>query len=114
VPSRIHALTADVFKALAHPLRLALLEFLNENERCVCEIVGTLGLRQPTVSKHLAILHTQGLISRRRDGSRVVYQLAPGAADLLAAGLAFTRDRRQAEARSLLSAVTLPEEPGEP
>ncbi len=102
----IHVLASEVFKAMAHPLRLAILDFLGKDERCVCEIVAALGLRQPTASKHLAMLHARGLISRRREGSRVLYRLTPGADNLLAAGVAFARDSGQAEARSLLRAVS--------
>ncbi len=100
--NRVDAVAADLFKALAHPLRLAVIRFLGDEERCVCEIVEALGLRQPTASKHLAILHAQGLIHRRREGSRVLYQVAPGAASILASGVEFANRRRRAEAALLL------------
>ncbi|MCL6450722.1 MAG: metalloregulator ArsR/SmtB family transcription factor [Acetobacteraceae bacterium] len=45
-------------------------------ERCVCEIIPAVGVDQSTVSKHLAILRGQGILSARREGRRVLYSLA--------------------------------------
>jgi len=88
------AVAANVFKALGHPLRVRLVKMLTE-ERCVCELVPELGQTQPTVSKHLAILHREGLVLRRKDGLRVLYQLAPGTAELVAQAEAFVATRRR-------------------
>lgn len=82
---KLLGLQADLFRALGHPTRLRILELLAQGERCVCEMLPALGLEQPNVSQHLAILRQAGLISSRRDGPRVVYQLVnPGVGDLLA------------------------------
>ena len=92
------ALTAEVFKALAHPLRVSILTFLGGDEHCVCEVVSALSLQQPTASKHLAILHAGGLIERRRDGARVLYRVRPGVLELLNRAHELAVERRQAEA----------------
>lgn len=105
---RIHSLAAEVFKALGHPLRVTILDFLGDSERCVCEIVEALDLPQPTVSKHLAMLNAQGLISRRRDGARVLYRRSPEAAALLAGGRRFVTDRLEAEIAFLADSGRLP------
>jgi DNA-binding transcriptional ArsR family regulator len=64
---------ADIFKALAHPTRLKILQLLQNGERCVCEIVPQIGLEQPNVSRHLAILRKEGILSSRKDGLKVIY-----------------------------------------
>ena len=63
----IHELEA-VFKALADRTRLRILALLGNNEVCVCHIHDSLGLPQPTVSRHLAYLKRSGLVAVRRDG----------------------------------------------
>ena len=66
---------AKIFKALADPLRLQILDILREGETCVCEIVPALGVSQPLVSRHLRILKTRGLIKSRKDGTRRLYSV---------------------------------------
>ncbi len=67
---------AQVVKALAHPLRLAIIDLLSaDEERCVCELVEALDYDQPSLSKHLAILKNAGVVTSRRDGTKVLYQL---------------------------------------
>ncbi len=65
---------ADIAKALAHPARIAILEFLARKNVCVCgDIVDELPLSQATVSQHLAELKRVGLISGEIEGPRVCY-----------------------------------------
>jgi ArsR family transcriptional regulator len=66
----------NVFKALADKTRLRILALLGKNEVCVCHIHDTLGLPQPTVSRHLAYLRRSGLVAARRDGVWMHYQLS--------------------------------------
>jgi ArsR family transcriptional regulator len=68
----------EVFKALADKTRLRILALLGNNEVCVCHIHDTLGLPQPTVSRHLAYLRKSGLVHARRDGVWMHYQLSAG------------------------------------
>jgi len=67
---------ATLFKALAHPKRLAILETLRDAERCVCEIEEALGLRQAYVSQQLTVLRETGLVCYRKDGWNVYYRIA--------------------------------------
>jgi DNA-binding transcriptional ArsR family regulator len=67
---------ADFFKALAHPTRIQILEFLRTGEKCVCEITPTLGKEQPNISRHLAILKKEGLVQSRKDGLKVIYRIS--------------------------------------
>ena len=66
---------ARIFKALADPVRLEILEFLRDGEKCVCEIVPHVGVLQPLVSRHLAILKRCGLVKHRKDGNRRFYSI---------------------------------------
>ena len=65
---------ADLAKALAHPARVAILEFLSKQDACVCgDIVDQIPLSQSTVSQHLAELKRVGLIKGEIEGARVCY-----------------------------------------
>lgn len=66
---------ADTFKALGHPARLFMMQTLAEGERCVCELQEMVGLDVSTVSKHLALLRSSGLVVDRREGTKVFYRL---------------------------------------
>ena len=68
------ATTSDAFNAVAEPRRRDILAYLASRERPVGEIVTALGLAQPSVSKHLRVLHEVGLVTVRRDGRQVLYR----------------------------------------
>ena len=73
------ATTSDPFNAIAEPRRRQILDYLAFEERSVGDIVGKLGLEQPSVSKHLRVLRETGLVRERRDGRRVLYRTNAGA-----------------------------------
>ena len=65
-----------VFKALAHPTRLAIVEMLAiGGPKCVCEIVEKMPFDQSTISKHLGILRAAGIASATKHGLNVSYEL---------------------------------------
>ena len=64
-----------IFKALCDETRLKIVEFLLNGEKCVCEIVPFTKRTQPTVSIHLAILESLGILESRREGKKVYYRL---------------------------------------
>ncbi|MEM3359588.1 MAG: metalloregulator ArsR/SmtB family transcription factor [Candidatus Bathyarchaeia archaeon] len=66
---------AKMFKALSDPVRLEILEYLRSGEKCVCEIVPHVGISQPVVSRHLAILKRCGLVKDRQKGNRRLYSV---------------------------------------
>ena len=66
---------AEIFKALSHPVRIAILNLLRAGERCVCEFVPALEIEQPNVSRHLAVLKREGIISSHKDGLKVIYKV---------------------------------------
>ncbi len=80
----LYHLEADAFNALAHPIRLEILELLREGERCVCHIQAMLDLRQAYISQHLNVLRRAGLVGNRKEGVRVYYQVTdPALFDLI-------------------------------
>lgn len=67
-----------VFKALGHPARLAMVDQLAAGERCVCELMElpTLSrLSGPTISQHLLVLKTAGIIADEKRGKKIFYRL---------------------------------------
>ena len=66
---------ATVFHALSDPIRMEIVSFLRDGEKCVCEIVPHLNLIQPLVSRHLRILKEAGLIRCRKDGTKRLYSI---------------------------------------
>ncbi|GAB2474397.1 ArsR/SmtB family transcription factor [Jatrophihabitans fulvus] len=67
----------DVFAAVADPTRRRLLEALRDGEHTVGRLVETLGIGQPTVSKHLRVLREARLVSSRVDAQRRRYRIEP-------------------------------------
>jgi DNA-binding transcriptional ArsR family regulator len=68
------ATTSDAFNAVAEPRRREILSYLALKERPVGDIVKSLRLEQPSVSKHLRVLKDVGLVHVRRDGRRALYR----------------------------------------
>jgi ArsR family transcriptional regulator len=66
---------ANVLKALAHPIRVLLVEALRERDLCVCELNRVAAVDQSAISRHLAHLRKAGIVSDRREGMRVMYHL---------------------------------------
>jgi DNA-binding transcriptional ArsR family regulator len=68
------ATTTDAFNAIAEPRRREILVFLAPHEQPVGAIVASLGLNQPSVSKHLRVLHDVGLVRMRCQGRQKFYR----------------------------------------
>lgn len=65
---------ATLIKALAHPARVAIIEFLLKHNSCICgDIVNELPLAQPTISQHLKELKTAGIIKGNIEGNAICY-----------------------------------------
>ena len=62
----------DVFKALADPTRLKILECIKNGEKCICKIIPYTGKSQPCVSQHLKVMKHAGIIDERKDGTRIM------------------------------------------
>jgi ArsR family transcriptional regulator len=72
---RRYALQAEMFKALAHPMRIQLLEKLKEQPWCVCQLADVVGIDKSVASKHLSQLKQAGLIEDEKRGTLVEYRL---------------------------------------
>jgi len=66
---------ADLYRALNHPVRLAILEILRGGEECVCHMEAVLGYRQAYISQQLMVLRDAGLLQDRREGWNVYYRV---------------------------------------
>lgn len=66
---------AQVIKSLAHPTRLFVVDELSRGERCVCELQEMIGADMSTVSKHLSVLKSAGVITDEKRGNQVFYSL---------------------------------------
>jgi len=62
----------DVFKALADPTRLKILECVENGEKCICKIIPYTGKSQPCVSQHLKVMEHAGIIDERKDGTKIM------------------------------------------
>jgi DNA-binding transcriptional ArsR family regulator len=103
-PSReLQTLKAEFFRALAHPVRIRLLEVLSRKGKQNVQALQTeLGIDQPIVSQQLARLRASGIVTSRKEGTTVVYALAdPLLANLLNDAKEIL-DRRLIGARTLL------------
>jgi DNA-binding transcriptional ArsR family regulator len=99
---------AEVFKAVAHPVRATILELLSQGELSIPEVCERTGVKPSHLSRHLAQMRAQQLIDCTRAGGRLVYRLAyPEAAELLAAARSVLHARTTAALNSL---GPLPEE----
>ncbi len=64
------------FRVIGEPTRIRILDRLREGEATVQELTATLGTTQQNISKHLAVLHSAGIVSRRREGNHAFYAIA--------------------------------------
>lgn len=75
-PTGLQAFKADFFRALAHPIRIRILETLGEGDRSVQELQAALDLDQPVVSQQLAVLRAKNIVTTRKVGTTVRYTLS--------------------------------------
>ena len=69
-------LKSTVFHALSDPVRLEIIDFLRDGEKCVCEVIPHLNLIQPVVSRHLKILKCSGIVKDRKEGNKRLYSIS--------------------------------------
>ena len=66
---------AEIAKAIAHPLRTAIIDFLREGEQCVCDIANYVGSERSNISRHLSVMVKAGVLEYRKEGLKVIYRL---------------------------------------
>ena len=75
LPDPLVELVAQRFRLIGEPMRIRLLDRLRDGESSVGELADALGSSQQNVSKHLGVLHQAGIVGRRKEGNRVVYEI---------------------------------------
>jgi ArsR family transcriptional regulator len=75
MPDSLRRFKAEVFQALAHPTRIAILEELREGELAAGTIIERLGMEQANVSQHLAVLRSKQIVVNRKAGNQVFYSV---------------------------------------
>ena len=96
-------------KALAHPVRLQIVDLLRRHDLCVCQMERALGRRQAYISQHLMVLREAGLVEARKDGLLVYYHLTDHlTAELLSAALGPTESSDENRPSTNLETQRLP------
>jgi DNA-binding transcriptional ArsR family regulator len=96
---------AEIAKAVAHPLRIAVIDFLKNGEQCVCDIARQVGSERSNASRHLAVMVKAGVLGSRKEGLKVFYTLrTPCLAEFLTCVTQVIRDQAK-ENQELLAAL---------
>jgi DNA-binding transcriptional ArsR family regulator len=66
---------AQIAKSIAHPLRIAIVDFLKDGEKCVCDIAEHIGSERSNVSRHLSVMTGAGVLEYHKEGLKVIYKL---------------------------------------
>ena len=72
---RLYEKQAEIAKAIAHPLRIAIVDFLKDGEQCVCDIAEHIDSERSNVSRHLSVMVNAGVLVYRKEGLKVIYKL---------------------------------------
>ena len=103
---RILEMKSEIIQAAAHPIRLAIIEYLEGGEQCVCDIVSHVDAQRSNVSRHLALMLKAGVLECRKEGLKIFYQLkTPCILKFLSCVDQVLRERIQGDA-ALLNHVT--------
>lgn len=98
-------LQAEILRALAHPIRLAILELLRPGEVCVCDIATSIGAERSNVSRHLAVMSRAGVLQTRKEGLKVFYSLrTPCLLEMIACATRAVEHDLEARSRALAGA----------
>ena len=66
---------AEIVKSIAHPLRIAIVDFLKDGDQCVCDIAEHVNSERSNVSRHLSVMVHSGVLGYRKEGLKVIYRL---------------------------------------
>jgi ArsR family transcriptional regulator len=75
VSQELRQFKAEIFQALGHPTRIAIVEALRDEEKSAGQLIEQLGLEQANASQHLAVLRSKQIVVSRKDGNQVFYSL---------------------------------------
>lgn len=72
---RLYEMKAEIIQAAAHPIRIAIIEYLGKGEQCVCDIVEHVDAQRSNVSRHLTLMLKAGVLECRKEGLKVFYRI---------------------------------------
>ncbi len=72
---KLYELKSEIIQAAAHPIRLAVIDYLSHGEQCVCDISEHVESQRSNVSRHLALMLKAGIVECRKDGLKMIYSL---------------------------------------
>ena len=75
MPDSLRRFKAEIFQALAHPTRIAIIELLESGELSAGELIAKLGMEQANISQHLGVLRAKHLVVNRKVGNQVFYSV---------------------------------------
>jgi len=100
-----YEMQARVIGALAHPIRVAIVDLLKDGEVCVCEIAERIGVERSNTSRHLSVMLKAGVLKTRKDGLQVYYSLrSPCVLNFLACATRAIEQNLKAQSRAMASA----------
>jgi DNA-binding transcriptional ArsR family regulator len=110
MPESLRQFKAEIFQALAHPTRIAILELLSKGELAAGALIEKLGMEQANVSQHLAVLRSKQIVVNRKAGNQVFYSVRD---PIILDVLALMRVYFQKQLRESLGMLNEMEEPAE-
>jgi DNA-binding transcriptional ArsR family regulator len=100
-----YIMQAAVIRALAHPIRVAIVDLLKDGEVCVCDIARQVGAERSNVSRHLSVMLKAGVLRTRKDGLQVFYALrTPCILNFLSCATRALEQNLKEHARALVNA----------
>lgn len=102
MPDSLRRFKADIFQALAHPTRIAIMELLGDGELSAGDLMEKLGMEQANISQHLAVLRSKQLVVNRKAGNQVFYSVRDPIINKILALMRRFFQRRLEEALDLL------------
>lgn len=123
IPRPIYQVRAELFRTLAHPARIQVLELLRQGERTVGELIPAVGLEPSHLSQHLGTLRRANIVQSRKKGSNVFYKVSDArvfdllevAKDVIAGSLSEARDLlAELQGSELAEASPASQPPAEP
>jgi ArsR family transcriptional regulator len=103
---KIFQMQCEICKALAHPLRLAIVDRLDAGDTAASDLVADLGVSKANLSKHMSLLAHGGIVESRREGRQIFYRLADPEIHKACAIMRSILYRRLREGEKLASAIS--------
>jgi len=73
--NKLLEMKAEIFQAIGHPVRLAIVQLLGSGEMCVCDIAQNVGTERSNCSRHLSVMLKAGVLAVRKEGLKMIYSL---------------------------------------